>query len=73
VSTLTYFSTGKELSGFEIRIGWGKALAKPATPLILPPSASLGSNAIPPPASLNGINFASPLLLVLLIIGVSRF
>ena len=45
------FLTGKEIMGFEMKLGWGKALPIPARPIFVPP-VLLESTLPPPPTGL---------------------
>jgi hypothetical protein len=42
-----YFSTGKDILSFEMKLGWGKALPIPARPIYIPPA--LLEKTLPPP------------------------
>lgn len=46
-----YFSTGKDILSFEMKLGWGKALPIPARPIYIPP-ALLEKTLPPPPTGL---------------------
>jgi U2-associated protein SR140 len=46
-----FFSTGKDILSFEMKLGWGKALPIPARPIYIPP-ALLEKTLPPPPTGL---------------------
>ena len=46
---ISYFLSGKDIDGFEMKLGWGKAVPIPVHPIYVPPA--LMELTLPPPPS----------------------